>query len=178
MTKVVTPGVLSYKRTGLKKFNPRAVLYELILKFRNKKSKDDIQEMHFQKLWNSGKDREAWMRSLHDYFYHNNWRSLVKTFSSSVASVRETDEYRRRYARHMLRAKAKIAGDFLLDLPLPGSDLALKEALGSQVAKAAAESSLLERFLFSVCRVVQPNQRVGDVLSEDDLQRLLEEVQV
>lgn len=164
-------GVQGAKRQSFKRRSPRDLLKQMV---------EGAAGGHLRKLT---KDEEARVRAehlaavredddlvdaIHEYWFANNYHSLIDPPARRAPAPREEREARVVAMTQKLNAaverKAKL---ILMDFPLPNGK-ALKDATGKECAK-------LGGWLGAIGSTIKPNQRVGQALSEADVQKLYKE---
>lgn len=166
----IDTGTTGAKRQSWRKDNPRDVLKRIIDE-NPASSEGDVQEL----AWHEMRDHIGYMRTIFEYWFANNFRSLAAQIESPIKSRRETiaatrrrinerKETLRRRLDEKIEQRIKIA---LLDMILPTGktlrDSSREEliALGGWAAKVADN--------------LHEGQTVGDAgLSEEILRSLYE----
>lgn len=155
------------KRQSQKRANPRDVLLR-IMKENEGAPEDEIMNY----CWEQVRDDDAYLRTIFDYWFANNYRSLAYNWgrpSPQVEMERRTRESRIAAAVEPIKA-AIIAKAPAIAL------LGLKMANGKKLANCSgADCSHLGGWLARVAEKVGPDQLVGDALTEEQVRELYAE---
>ena len=156
---MIDPGTYGAKRQSWKKENPRDLLKQ-ILDENPRASEEKIMRLFESAVRNN----EIYFEAILEYWFANNYRSLVHklpTVHENIAKKSAATKRANSAKKMVLSAVTKIV---LLDMILPNGKH-LRDATGADCTKAGG-------WFTRIASVVKPSQRVGEILSENEIQKL------
>lgn len=160
-------GVQGAASQSWRKANPRDLLREVI---NDLKGTDASPFQEFCKRLEEHPDRDEYMKVIIEYWFAKNYHSLVNHMGTMTAAIhRKNQQSRVDEIKGKIEEKIKErAAIMLLDMMMTNGK-ALKDCTGRECKKL---SGTIGVWLRHVGSRVPANKKVGEVLSEDQLQEL------
>lgn len=162
------PGIYGAKVQSWNESNPRSLLKQ-IMEANKGLNKEELFALFKEEL-NNHLDHDAFVKTMVEYWFSNTYSSLIGGNQRLVKRLEENKKHEQDQeimvveAKEKLKAYIKREAIFLLDTLLPnGKPLRL-----TTFGECAKFGGLLKR----VARKGRPNQKVGSVLTDDDLRRM------
>jgi hypothetical protein len=167
-------GIYGAKRQSWKSSNPRDVLKRLI---EASPHSDDIDLLY--ECWESLKQREDYLFTVFEYWFANNYRSLMLPKISDAEQEIRTQKTKCQFEHIKNSIKTKIGKKItdeiniaLLEMILPHGKQ-LRDTTGKDCAILGPK---VGAWLTVVASKVRPNQKIGDALSEDQIKEIYHNV--
>lgn len=170
MTHVDT-GVYGAKVQSWAAKNPRDILRRLIEE-NPEADKDTLFELFDEEI--EGSEAEEYRKVVHEYWFANNYHSLVQPIDrKKIMALKNVEEriakieVKKKKLQSALKKEAQI---LLLDMTMPNGKL-FGDCVGSE---CTALSNKMGDFLAHVAAKLKPDEKVRDVMDENQLRELYE----
>lgn len=178
-TTQVNPGTYGAKRQSFNKANPRDILIKIVNENPNISEDEALQE-----LWNQIHNKPTILRTVVEYWFANNWRSIDITHSRNIvprtasaprANVQRTDTDIKlptnKQITSFVQQKIKLkATAILMQMILPNGK-SLGETTGAELKEIAPA---IGNWLCALTIKVPEDKKVSEVLTEEELKSLYE----
>lgn len=160
----MTTGTYGAKVQSWKKANPRDLLKRLMEENRSAEKPALLALLRDELLREDGLE---YLESVIEYWFANNYHSLTDRQPTVPREVVKAERTKKVDAvKSVVTAKIRqVAEIMLLDMVTLPSGKALRDSTGKECAKAGG-------WLSALAKRVQPNQKIGAVLSEADVRKV------